>query len=256
MESAEHKAKAASGPAPFTSTTGAFSRTTPVSYAWADLALSVPWLVGVALWAPHWSVFLPALIIGIAAVLIDYVWMYRVGKREILVDGEPPSQAFLNWWLIGWFEFLISFNMGVYLGAVLHAGLFTHEGFVLTVVFECWFWVLAPLGSRLLKDLGVGRRQVWTTRKVGEGLSWGRLGFSIVAHAVVLFTLLDGDLARSGELIALGALTAAAMEVPLYVLGIREGPDAWKVLVMNTLVEWNYAAPIMYALLVGLGALS
>ncbi len=241
---------------PFTSSTGAFSRTTPVSYAWADLALTVPWLVGVALWAPSWTVFLPGIIIGIAAILIDYVWMYRVGKRELLVDGQPPSRSFLNWWLIGWFEFLISFNMGVYLGAVLHAGLFTHEGFVLTVAFECWFWVLAPLGSRLLSDMGIGRQLVWTTRKVGEGLSWGRLGFSIVAHAIVLVTLLGGDLARSGELIAIGALTAAGMEFPLYILGIREGAEAWKTLLMNTLVEWNYASPIMYALLVAIGALS
>ncbi len=234
---------------------GAFSRTIPVSYAWADLVLCLPFLVGVALWAPTPWVWLPGGIIGVAAILIDYVWMYRAGRREILVDGEVPSQAFLNWWLIGWFEFLISFNMGVYLGAVLVAGLTTPEGIALTIAFELWFWVLAPVGSRLLHDMGIGRQVVWTTRKVGKGLSWGRMGMSLVGHALVLVFLLDGDLVRSGELFAVGVLVASGMEVPLYMLGIRPGKEAWKAFLMNSLFEWNYAVPIMFAALTALGAI-
>ncbi len=209
-----------------------------------------------ALWAPTPWVWFPGVVTGIAAILIDYVWMYRAGKREILVDGEPPTQRFLNWWLIGWFEFLIAFNMGVYLGAVLVAGLTTPAGIVLTIAFELWFWVLAPVGSRLLHDMGIGRQMVWTVRHVGEGLSWGRAAMSLVGHGLVLVFLLDGDLVRSAQLFAIGVLCASGMEVPLYMLGIRPGEDAWKSFLMNSLFEWNYAVPIMFSVFVAAGVLS
>ncbi len=206
-----------------------------------------------ALWTPTWWVFLPGVVTGIAAILIDYVWMYRVGKREILVDGEPPTRSFLNWWLIGWFEFLISFNMGVYLGAILVAGLTTTAGITLTIAYELWFWVLAPVGSRLLHDFGIGRQLVWTVRKVGEGLSLGRIAFSVVGHGLVLIFLLSGDWTRTVELFAIGVLTAAGMEVPLYMLGIRPGENAWKAFLLNSLFEWNYAVPIMFAVFTAIG---
>ncbi|MDD9933253.1 MAG: hypothetical protein OXT09_06605 [Myxococcales bacterium] len=237
----------------FQSDSSNFSRATELNYAYADIAFSVPWILGLVVHGPGLTLFIPALITGVAAVLVDYVWFYRNGRREVLLDGERAGGGLIAWWLVFWFEFLIAFNMGAYLGLVLHVGLSSTLGIQATVAYLLFFWILTPIGGRLLGDLGIGRSLVVTTRRVGGGLSWGRLGATFALHAAVYFAVLSPDLGKSAELFAIGMLTAGGMELPLYMLRIRPGDDAWKAFVLNTLVEWNYAAPLMYLLLHTMG---
>jgi hypothetical protein len=232
-----------------------FSRTTTLSYAYADVIPSLLWLAALLIYAPVLTVFLPGLITGVAAVLVDYTWMYRNGRREVKADGVVIGPMFIALWLIGWFEFLIAFNIGTYVGLMLHVGLRTQAGAIGTAAFLLWFWVLTPTLARLIADLGYGRALVTTTRRLGSNFSWGRLGMVFALHGVLYFRLLAPDLGHACELFALGMLAAGGMEVPLFMLGIRPGRDAWKALVLNTLVEWNYAVPIMYLLLHALGRL-
>lgn len=238
---------------PYESDSGRFARSTRLSYAYADIALSAAWIVALAVHAPARTVFLPGLITGLGAVVVDFAWMYRVGKRRIELNGETPSSFFVGWWLVGWFEFLIAFNMGTYVGYVLHVGLTSDAGLTLTALYLGWFWLLAPLGDRLLRALGIGRAVVVTTREWGSKLSWGRLGAVVVLYAVAWVLALAPDVRALLELLALGMITALGMELPLFVLGIRPGRKAWQALVLNTLVEWNYAVPILYLLLRALG---
>jgi hypothetical protein len=217
------------------------------------VALSAVWVTGVIRYAPAPTVFLPGAITGIAAVLVDYVWFYRAGRREVLLRGRPAPPRFIALWLVFWFDFLIAFNMGTYLGVMLHAGPTSETGMLATAAYCLWFWILTPTCARLLADMGVGRAVVVTTRRVGSGLSWGRLGASVLLHAIVYFALLSPAWEKSLQLFAIGMLTAGGMELPLYVLGIRPGRDAWKTFLLNTLVEWNYAAPLLYALLHAMG---
>ena len=239
--------------ASYESDSGSFSRATRLSYAYADTALSIAWIGAVVAYAPAWTVFLPGLITGLGAVVVDYVWMYRTGRRRLELEGVQPGPIFVAWWLVGWFEFLIAFNMGTYVGYVLHVGLTSEAGLTITAFYLGWFWLLAPLGGWLLGVLGIGRRLVVTTRAWGSTLSWGRLGAVLVLYAVAWFTALAPDARALLELFALGMTTALGMELPLFVLGIRPGRKAWQALVLNTLVEWNYAVPILYLLLRSLG---
>ena len=239
----------------FDSDASNFSRSTRLSYAYADLFPSVIWLAGLIWFAPTIAVFLPATITGIAAVLVDYVWFYRSGRREVLVDGAPAGTLFVGVWLAGWFDFLIAFNIGSYVGLMLHFGLSTRAGAVGTAVFLGWFWIFTPLLARVLSDAGFGRALITTTRRVGRKLSWGRVCVVSALYAMLYFIQLSPDWIHAVELFAVGMIAAAGMEVPLYVLGIRPGRDAWQALVLNTLVEWNYAVPILYMLLRSVGAI-
>ncbi|MBI1384769.1 MAG: hypothetical protein GC150_07660 [Rhizobiales bacterium] len=237
----------------FESDAGHFSRSTPLSYAYADIALALVWNIGLLFYAPSWLVFLPALVTGTAAVLVDYVWFYRSGRREVLRDGRPADGLFIAWWLVFWFEFLIAWNIGTFVGLALTAGLTTTVGLAWTLAFCAWFWVVTPGLSRALGDFGVGNELVLTTRRVGSRLSFARITWVAVLYTGLLATILDWDLAKAAELFAIGMLAAGAMEIPLYVLNIRPGPHAWKALVVNTLVEWNYAVPIFFVVFALIG---
>ncbi|MCA9539727.1 MAG: hypothetical protein KC620_12610, partial [Myxococcales bacterium] len=235
------------------SDTGDFSRTTPLSYAYADLAFSFAFIALLLAFAPSRWALLPGAVTGVAAVLVDAVWFYRAGRREVIVDGQRAGPAFIAWWLVGYFDFLIAFNLGCYVGWVLLVGLLTPAGLAVTAGFWLWFCVATPTAARLLWDAGCGRAIVTTVRRVGRRGTWMRLVVALAASAVLCVTLLRGDVGAAAELFAVGVLTAGAMETPLYMLGIRPGADAWKAWALNSLCEWNYAVPVLYALLHAVG---
>lgn len=245
-------------PAPgaaFASDAGAFSRTTPVSYAYADIAFSAVFVGLLLAFAPSWWALLPGAITGVAAVLVDFVWFYRAGRREVLLDGRPASPAFVGGWLVFYFDFLIAFDLGCYVGWVILLGLDTAGGLILTAGFWLWFCVLTPVAGRALWDMGLGTAVVTTVRRVGRRGSLTRLAVAVAASLILCVTALDGDARAALLLFAVGVLTAGAMETPLYMLGIRPGPDAWRAWLLNSLCEWNSAVPILYGVLLAVGAI-
>jgi hypothetical protein len=239
----------------FASDAAHFSRVTALSYAYADIALAGVWNAGLLVLAPTFAVFIPAAVTGTAAVLVDYVWFYRAGRREVLVDGVVAGPRFVAWWLVGWFDFLIAWNIGSLVGVVLLTGLSGPAGQLAAGAFVLWFWILTPALSRAIGDLGIGAAVVTTTRRVGSSLSLVRILWVAALYLGLFLTVLDRDAGRTAELFAIGLIAAGAMEVPLYVLGIRPGRRAWQALVLNTLVEWNYAVPVFFLAfhLAGLG---
>lgn len=243
-------------PVVFPSDIASFSRVTQTSYAWADLLLSVVWVLVLIMWAPSAFVFLPGLSAGVIAIAVDYVWFYRTGRREVRVNDRPASSRFLLWWLVLYFDFLIAFDIGCYVGWVLLVGPGSLEGLAVTAGVWLWFCAATPVASRLLLDLGRGRDVVSTVRRTGPRGTWLRLALAVGANATVCITLLDGDPMRAAGLFGVGMLAAGAMETPLYALGIRPGRDAWKAWILNTICEWNYGVPVSYALLVAVGALA
>ena len=158
----------------FASDAGNFSRSAHVSYAYADITLAVVWNAGLLVLAPSPLVFLPAAVTGVAAVLVDYVWFYRNGRREVLLDGRPAPARFVSWWLVFWFDFLIAWNLGSLVGYLLIGGLTSQGGIAAAAIFWAWFCILTPGLSRALNDMGIGIRTVTTTRRVGTRLSYMR----------------------------------------------------------------------------------
>lgn len=230
-----------------------FARVTPVSYALADLALSGIWIAAVAIWAPSWSVVLPGIAAATGSVLIDYVWCYRNGRRLLWLDDVPPPPAFVGWWLVFWFLSVIPFNIGTYVGIVLHVGVHSEQALVWTLVFWLWFWILTPLFSRVLRDAGVGVQVVRTVRKVGSHYTRGRILILLALCALLYFGSFPQQPVRILELLVLGMAASAAMEIPLYLLDIRPGAQAWKTLLSNIPFEWTVAVPVFYWLLVATG---
>lgn len=237
----------------FQSDAGAYSRTTTLSYAYADVATSLVWLTVVALNASPY-VFIPGLITGVAAVILDAgVWL-RNGRRTLALEGQPVSRAFIVWWLAAYFDFLIAFCLGTLAGWLLIEGVFTTAGLAICAGFWLWYAMLLPTLARLLADWGIGRQRVTAIRLATARGPLTRLWVALALHAALWATLLDFDLTRSAALFVTGMAVAGAMETPLYMLHIREGEHAWKAWMINTLAEWNVATPPLYALLWLLGA--
>ena len=115
-----------------------------------------------------------------------------------------------------------------------------------------WLGLLVVISASRSPWRSTSRSQA-ATRRWGAGMSWGRVLVTLVFHAVAYLLVLAPDWGRSIELFAIGMVTAAGMEVPLFILKIRPGAEAWKATVLNTLVEWNYAAPILLLLFHYLG---
>lgn len=237
----------------FDSDSGHFSRSTPLSYTYADFVFAAIWNTILLFTAPSVLVFLPAAVTGIAAVLVDYVWFYRNGHREVILDDKAAEPNFVAWWLVFWFDFLIAWNIGSFVGLALLFGLTTLPGLAAAFAFCAWFWVATPALSRALLDNQIGTQVILTTRRVGQSLSYARFAWVSVLYAALLASVLNWNFAKATELFAIGMIAAGAMELPLYLLRIRTGRDAWKALVVNTLVEWNYAVPIFYLVFYLLG---
>lgn len=247
-------AQAADGPnAGFRSDAGAFSRTTTLAYAYADVATSLVWIAIVAVYASPYA-FVPGLVTGLAAAILDAGLWLRNGRRTLRLDGQPVSRAFVIWWLAGYFDFLIAFCLGTFAGWLLIEGLFTPTGLTVCAGFWLWYGVLLPSLARLLADWGVGRQRVTAVRRVGGRGPFARLWVALALHGALWATLFEFDLGRSAALFATGIAVAGAMETPLYMLGIREGDQAWKAWLINSLAEWNTAMPPLYVALWALGA--
>jgi hypothetical protein len=169
------------------------------------------------------------------------------------LNGKPPSTLFIVCWLAGWFDFLIAFNLGTLLGLGLVLGL-TSPGFVpYAGYFVLWFALLTPMLSRFLFDHGIGVDVVSAARSYPRRAAIGRIAGPILIYGALVAFWLPHDLTRVAELFLLGALVAGAMEMPLYALRVRQGRDAWKTLVVNTLFEWSLVPPLMYVALSSLG---